>query len=131
MSQPAYMSAQWFALLVAQVSPPGVVHARIARQLGISAGALSQVLNATGLYGTGQANTSRIASRVIHTYGRYPCPYLTDEAGGQEQVITAEQCRTYAHRPAPGSPREMKHWQACNACLHKAACAPLLAAKEI
>ncbi|MFC4475027.1 hypothetical protein [Comamonas denitrificans] len=33
MSQPAYMSMPWFALLVAQVSPPGVVHARIARQL--------------------------------------------------------------------------------------------------
>lgn len=125
-ARPAYMNEPWFALLLAQVSRPGVVRARIARQLGITAGALSQLLNATGLYGNGTASTDRMASRVIHTYGRYPCPHLTDEAGGQEQVvITAEQCRTYAHRPAPSSPREMKHWQACNACPHKAACTPL------
>jgi hypothetical protein len=40
-------------------------------------------------------------------------------------VITAEQCRGYAHRPAPtGSPRDMQHWQACNACPHKALTAP-------
>ncbi len=132
-AQPAYMAEPWFALLLAQVSSPDAVRSHIARELGISPGALSQVLNASGLYGNGQSSTSRIASRVIHTYGRYPCPYLTGEAAGQEQVITADQCRAYAHRPAPGSPREMKHWQACNACPHKAACTPqsLKSEKEV
>lgn len=125
---PAYMDEPWFALLQAQVTRTGAVRAHIARQLGITAGALSQLLNATGLYGNGTASTARMASRVIHTYGRYPCPHLTDEAtGGPDEpvVITAEQCRAYAHRPAPSSPREMKHWQSCNACPHKAASQPL------
>ena len=54
-ARPAYMNEPWFALLLAQVSRPGVVRARIARQLGITAGALSQLLNATGLYGNGTA----------------------------------------------------------------------------
>jgi len=121
--KPMYMNEPWFATLQARAEQPGAVRAQLARQLGICAPALSQVLNGSGAYGDGRASTGRIADRVIHTFGRYACPHLTDEAG-EERVITAEQCRAYAHRAAPASPREMKHWQACNQCKHKAASAP-------
>ena len=122
--KPDYMNEAWFALLQARTEQPGAVRAHIAKQLGIGPAALSQVLNASGLYGTGVASTKSIANKVIHTFGRYACPHLTDEAGGEACVITAEQCRAYAHRAAPTAPREMKHWQACNHCAHKEASAP-------
>ena len=122
--KPAYMNEPWFALLQARLEQTGAIRARVAKQLGISPAALSQVLNASGLYGTGVASTSGIANRVIHTFGRYSCPHLTDEAGGEVRVITADQCRAYAHRTAPTAPREMKHWQACNQCVHREASAP-------
>ncbi len=120
-----YMQEPWFELLLSRLNVEGVTQASVAKQLGISGGALSQVIHGKGAYGSGQASTERIANRVIHTFGRYPCPHLTDEAGGAAQVITAEQCRTWAHRPAPtGSPRDMQHWQACRACPHLDASAP-------
>lgn len=122
--KPSYMNESWFALLKARADMPGAVRAHIAKRLGIGPAALSQVLNASGEYGKGTASTSRIADKVIHTFGRYACPHLTDEAGGEDCVISAEQCRAYAHRPAPTAPREMKHWQACNRCAHKESCAP-------
>ncbi|MFE1573759.1 hypothetical protein ACFIQG_18355, partial [Comamonas odontotermitis] len=122
--KPTYMSEAWFSILQARVDQPGTVRAHIAKQLGIGPAALSQVLNASGEYGKGTASTSRIADKVTHTFGRYACPHLTDEASGEECVITAEQCRAYAHRPAPTAPREMKHWQACNRCVHKESSAP-------
>jgi len=123
--KPAYMKEPWFVLLQERAQRPESVRAQIARQLGISAPALSQVLNASGCYGNGKAKTDRIALKVIHTFGRYTCPHLTAEAGGNEQVITAEQCRAYAHRKAPtASPRDMQHWQACLQCSRREASAP-------
>lgn len=124
MTTPApYMAEPWFALLQQRLQAASATQSAVARQLGISDGALSQVLRATGAYGTGAASTERIADRVIHTFGRYPCPHLSAEAG-EERVITAEQCRAYAHRPAPSAPRDMRHWQACRSCPHMAASAP-------
>ncbi|WP_314971749.1 hypothetical protein [Comamonas testosteroni] len=121
----AYQSEPWFAMLSNRVQQPGAVRAQVARQLGISAAALSQVLNGSGCYGDGTAKTDRIADKVVHTFGRYSCPHLTAESGGDDQVITAEQCRAYAHREAPtSSPREMQHWQACRQCKHRDASAP-------
>ena len=123
--KPGYMTEPWFAILLERAQRPDSVRARIARQLGISAAALSQVLNASGCYGNGTAKTDRIAEKVIHTFGRYTCPHLTAEASGDDQVITAEQCRAFAHRDAPtSSPRDMQHWQACRQCIHREASAP-------
>lgn len=123
MNPPAYMTEPWFALLQSRCQ--GAVQARVAKQLGISGTALSMVLNGTGPYGSGSASTSRFADRVVHTFGRYPCPHLSSEAGGVERVITADECRAYAHCPPPtGSPRAMQHWQACHQCAHKASSAP-------
>jgi len=121
----SYQQEPWFALLRTRVDAEGATQAGIARLLGVSGPTLSQVLNGTGAYGSGLASTERIANRVLHTFGRYPCPHLTDEAGGEERVVTAEQCRAYAHRAAPtGSPRDMQHWQACRSCPHQEASAP-------
>ena len=123
MSQCAYMSESWFLLLLSRCS--GTPRSKVAVQLGISPAALSQVLNASGKYGTGEASTDRIAERVTHTFGRYVCPHLTGESCGPDVYVTAEECRAFAHRSAPtGSPRDMQHWQACRACTHKAASAP-------
>jgi hypothetical protein len=122
-TQQTYMQADWYLLL--QQRCQGAVQGQIAKALGISGTALSMVLNGTGPYGDGSASTVRIADRVRHTYGRYVCPHLTEESGGEPQDVTAEQCRAYAHCPPPtGSPRAMQHWQACRQCAHRAASAP-------
>ena len=123
--KPPYMSESWFELL--QQRTEGQQRTQVARTLGISPATLSQVLNGSGEYGKGTASTARVADKVIHTFGRYPCPHLTEEAGGECQVITADQCRAHAHRSAPSTPRDMRHWQACNQCPHKAASAPPVA----
>lgn len=118
----SYQKEPWFALL--QTATKSHPRKDIAALLGVSAPTVSQVLNASGKYGTGAASTVKLGERVIHTFGRYECPHLTEQAG-EAKVITADVCRTFAHRAAPtGSPRDMQHWQACQACPHKAASAP-------
>ena len=123
--KPPYMSESWFELL--QQRTEGQQRTQVAKTLGISPATLSQVLNGSGEYGKGTASTSRVADKVVHTFGRYVCPYLTEEAGGVSQEVTADQCRAHAHRSAPSTPRDMRHWQACNQCPHKAANAPPVA----
>jgi hypothetical protein len=118
------MAQPWFSLLSERCA--NSTRLNVSVMLGISPAALSQVLNGSGKYGTGEAKTDRIADRVLHTFGRYVCPHLTEQAEvGEEVVITADQCRVYAHRGAPiGSPRELQHWQSCQKCPHKDASAP-------
>lgn len=124
MSKPAYMRQEWFALLSARCQKG--LRGKVALQLGISAPALTQVLNGSGKYGSGEARTDRVADRVLHTFGRYECPHLTEQAeAGSSVVITADQCRAYAHRAVPlTSPRDVQHWQACQQCPHRVASAP-------
>lgn len=117
-----YENEPWFALL--QTACQSQQRKKVAEILGISPPLLSQVLNGSGKYGSGEASTAKLADRVMHTYGRYDCPHLTEQ-NGVPHVITSEECRVFAHRPAPiGSPRDMQHWQSCNACPHKAHTAP-------
>lgn len=117
-----YQTLPWFALLQTVCSSRQRV--KVAEMLGISPAALSQVLNGSGKYGTGEAKTDRIGERVIHVFGRYECPHMSAERG-EPTVIEAAACAINAHRPAPvGSPRDMQFWQACNGCAHKAASAP-------
>ena len=123
--KPPYMSESWFELL--QQRTEGQKRTQVAKTLGISPATLSQVLNGSGEYGKGTASTARVADKVVHTFGRYVCPHLTEEAGGVSQEVTADQCRAHAHRSAPSTPRDMRHWQACNRCPHKAASAPPVA----
>jgi len=120
----AYMAQPWYELLKERCASN--TRFKVSVMLGISPAALSQVLNGSGKYGSGEAKTDRIADRVLHTFGRFECPHLTEQAEDSESVvITADQCRTFAHRVVPiGSPRELQHWQACQQCPHKAASAP-------
>lgn len=121
----SYKKEPWFALL--QATAQTLNRAKVAGLLGVSAPTISQVLNGSGKYGDGTASTDNLADKVIHTFGRYPCPHLSEQTGfGDKAVeVTADQCRAYAHRPAPaGSPGDMQHWQACNRCPHKAHTAP-------
>lgn len=123
MTRLAYMQEPWYALLLARTQ--GQQRNQVATQLGVSAATLSQVLNGSGEYGKGTASTTRFADKVMHTFGRYVCPHLSAEAGGDQRMVSAEQCRAYAHAAPPtGSPRAMQHWQACRQCPHKAASAP-------
>lgn len=118
----SYRNQPWFALL--QEVSSRMQRKQVATILDVSPPTLSQVLNSSGKYGTGEAKTDKVAERVIHHFGRYECPYLTEQ-NGQSEVIDADTCRTHAHRAAPaGSPRDMQFWQACNQCPHKAHTAP-------
>lgn len=120
-----YQTEPWFAMLQAACKDRSRV--KVSELLGVSAPLLSQVLNASGKYGTGEAKTDRIGERVIHVFGRYECPHLTAERG-ESTLIEASVCAINAHRPAPvGSPRDMQFWQACNGCSHKAPSAPPVA----
>lgn len=117
-----YIDQPWFTIL--QDATQRMQRSKVAEALGVSAPTISQVLNGSGKYGSGEASTAKLAERVIHVFGRYPCPYLTEQ-NGQTHVIDADTCRAHAHRPAPaGSPRDMQFWQACNQCQHKAHTAP-------
>jgi hypothetical protein len=117
-----YMAEPWFRLLRDACGQLG--SAEMARRLGVSGPLISQVLNASGLYGSGAASTARLAERVMHTLGSYECPHLCEQYGAS-RVISAAQCRAYAHRPPPtGSPLDLAHWQSCQACGHRALSAP-------
>lgn len=118
----AYMQQPWYALLRAACA--SLSQRAVAEQLGVAAPTLSLVLSGGGLYGTGQASTRRIAERVLHLLGSYECPHLSEQHGSP-RVISAAQCRAYAHRDPPtGSPRDLAHWQACRSCPHRALSAP-------
>lgn len=79
--------------------------AGVAEQLDCSRTTLSLVL--AGKY---PAKTNRIEARVLNTYARIDCPHLGE-------TITQAQCRGFAERPAPtNSPRDMRHWRACQGC---------------
>lgn len=123
MTERPYMQEPWYALLMSRCAG-GVTRTLIAKQLGLSSTTLSMVINGTGPYGDGRASTAKFADRVVHTFGRYACPHLTEQAG-ESRVITAEECRAFAHcEPPTGRPRAMQHWQACRKCPHAAASAP-------
>lgn len=116
-----YMHEPWFTMLLDAVKATS--QSAVARQLGRSACLVNQVIKGGGAYGEGKASTDGIARRVLDTYGQWPCPYLGD--GSDTRVISAAQCRTYAHREAPtGSPRDLAHWRACRTCPNKARSAP-------
>lgn len=119
-----YKNTAWYQLLADATGR--MQKQQVASALGVSAPLLSQVMNGSGKYGTGEAGTTKLAERVLHTFGRYTCPHLSEQHGTPTEV-SATQCRGHAHRPAPaGSPRDMQFWQACNACPHKAHSAPPL-----
>lgn len=120
--RPAYMAEPWFALFNSACEREG--QRKTAARLGVSDAQVSQVRNGGGHYGSGRASTKHIADLVLHKFGSYECPHLT-QLFAEPRVITAPECRSYAHRAAPvGSAGQLDHWRACNTCPHKPLSAP-------
>lgn len=123
LQQLPYMAEPWYPMLRAACEREG--QRKVAARLGVSDSTISQVMRGTGAYGSGKASTTKLADRVVHKFGNFECPHLTEQYG-EPRVISAAECRTYAHRATPpiGSPGLMQHWRACNTCPHKALSAP-------
>lgn len=95
----------WLELLQARVK--GSSQAAVARELGLSRSAISQVLS-----GTYPACTNAIAKKVLDTFGDVACPHLG-------QAIPAMACLDFQGRAIPTSnPHALNHWAACQACPH-------------
>lgn len=100
--------SNWLALLTnaAENHERGI--AGVAEELDISRTAISLAIN--GKY---PAKTDKIAAKVMELYARVDCPHLTEN-------ISINACRAHALRTAPtNSPREMRHWRACQTCARK------------
>lgn len=94
---------EWRALLDRAVAASSIQ--AVADRLDVSRTTLSLVFG--NKY---PARTDKIAARVMAVLGREHCPYLDVE-------ITRAQCREFCTRRAPtSSPREMRHWRACQGC---------------
>lgn len=77
----------------------------VADRLDLSRTTLSLVVN--DKY---PARMDKVAARIMDVLGRIECPYLCIE-------ITRAQCREFHGCRAPtSSPREMRHWRACQGC---------------
>lgn len=109
-----YMDEEWYSVLRTEVQVTSMTAA--AQRLGVSRGAISQIIHGTGKYGTGEAATRRFGERVERTFSRIECPYLTEHQD-RPVSITGAECRVYAYRDAPVSnPTDLRHWRACRAC---------------
>lgn len=117
--------ASWLDLINAEVVASGSISAT-AKRIGVSRSALSQVINQCGPYGTGKASVSKLAEKAVRVLTQVTCPFLT-EFQGAVTVITGAQCREHADREIPpvNSPRDLRHWRACQACPHRAKYAPI------
>ncbi len=114
----------WLELVDAEVKASGSISAT-AKRVGVSRSALSQVINRCGPYGTGAASVASIANKVVIALTKVTCPFLTD-FHGETTVITGAKCREHADRDTPpvNSPRELRHWRACQDCPHRAKYVP-------
>ncbi|MBC7857984.1 MAG: hypothetical protein H7Z39_04230 [Burkholderiaceae bacterium] len=105
-------------ILRADIKASGSV-AATATRVDINRSALSGILNYTSSspYVTGKASTDKVAERVMNTIGLVGCPFLSEHHGADHR-ITGLQCREYAYRtnPPTNSPRDMRHWRACQHC---------------
>lgn len=67
------------------------------------------------LSGKYPAKTERIETLVLTRYARVLCPHLAEE-------IAYAECRAHHTAEAPtSSPFAMRHWRACQTCLHRRA----------
>lgn len=98
----------WLRLLAAAVEADPRGRAGVALRIGYSRCAVSTAL--AGKYG---ADPAGIAQAVLEHYDRHDCPHLARE-------LSRKECGDYARRACPTtSPREVRHWRACQTCTHK------------
>lgn len=87
--------------------------AALARELGVSRSGVSQALD--GKY---PGDTKKMRARIIETLAdQVACPHLGVE-------IAPQVCKVWRERPlsaATGSRSDVKHWQACQSCIHNPA----------
>lgn len=101
-----YMNEEWFLILKREIENSS--QRRVADKLGYSMTAINLVVN--GKY---KGKTDKIAAKVMLAYTNITCPFL-------EQIITSQQCRDYAHGPAPThNPAKMQHWRVCQSCCNR------------
>lgn len=98
----------WLELLKKAIDDNPRGRAGVAEVLDVSRTTISLVVD--NKY---PAKTDKIAALVLHHYARVNCPHLGAEIG-------IDECRAHANRTAPtNSPREMRHWRACQTCPNK------------
>jgi len=98
---------RWLELLAVAVEVDPRGRAGVAVRIGYSRGAVS-----TALRGKYAASTEGIAQAVLEYYDRHHCPHLVRE-------ISRKECSDAARRACPTtSPREVRHWRACQNCTH-------------
>ncbi len=108
------MNEPWFQLLRQEIEATSMT--AVAARLRVSRGAVSQVFNGTGLYGTGQASAEKFGERVRTMSTQMRCPFLSSVTG-EEQFITGSECSAFAYRECPtSSSLATRHWQHCRAC---------------
>lgn len=96
----------WLTILRQAVEKSSIT--AVAIKLEISRTAISLVL--AGKY---PAKTDKIAAKVLDMYARITCPHTGVE-------ITHAECRTLSTSAVPtSSPQAMRHWRACQSCMHK------------
>lgn len=117
----AYMQEPWFKLL--QDACEKLSQSEVALQLGVSQPLISQVINGSGLYGSGRSSTTNLAQKVEAVLGKFECPYLT-EIMGESRVIDVKRCRLHAHVRMPNTPLAYEHWKECRKCPKFALTAP-------
>lgn len=109
-----YMDEPWYAQLTAEVRATN--QTVVAARIGLSRSALTQVLNGSGLYGSGGAGTGPFARRVQAMFAKFECPFLSAFTN-EPRWITGEQCRDFAYREPPtANPHDGRHWRACRGC---------------
>ena len=95
----------WYSLLQKAVNDSSITI--VAEKLGVSRTQVSLVLG--GKY---PSRTEKFSAKVIECFGNVGCPYL-------EVRISQKKCREYHSAPIPTcSPRALRHWKACQACVH-------------
>lgn len=96
----------WMNLLRDAVAKTSIT--AVSEKLGVSRTAISLVLS--GKY---QAKTDRVAAKVLDVYARLTCTHTGAE-------ITHADCRQMSASAVPtSSPQAMRHWRACQGCIHK------------
>ncbi len=107
------LDAEALRLLQVRLEFHGGSRAALARELGVSRSAVSQALD--GKY---PGDTKKLRARIVEQLAdQVRCDFLGAE-------VAPSVCKTWRIRPlsaASGSRSDVKHWQACQTCIHNPA----------